>query len=140
MITCLGYYLSGLTAISNVRCVAERLCTPDGLETTEVQIPPPPQFKQLEKPCEYGEIGRLKRLKISRCNGIPVRPRVLAPMSTQRLVKALLVYALRENSMSKYVLDQVRELLSRNLDSAEIARRLHIEIGYVLMAIDCLKE
>jgi hypothetical protein len=61
-------------------------------------------------------------------------------MSTQRLVKALLVYALRENSMSKYVLDQVRELLSRNLDSAEIARRLHIEIGYVLMAIDCLKE
>ena len=29
--------------------------------------------------CEYGEIGRLKRLKISRCNGIPVRPRVLAP-------------------------------------------------------------
>ena len=42
--------------------------------------------------------------------------------------------------MSKYVLDQVRELLGRNLDSAEIARRLHIESVYVLMAIDCLKE
>jgi hypothetical protein len=42
--------------------------------------------------------------------------------------------------MSNYILDQVRELLTRSLSANEISHRLHIDIVYVQQAIDFLKS
>ena len=40
----------------------------------------------------------------------------------------------------KDILMQVKELLSRNLDSSEISHRLHMDIYYVEDAIQFLKQ
>jgi hypothetical protein len=42
--------------------------------------------------------------------------------------------------MSNYILAQVRELIGRNLDPLEIARRLHISVLHVEEALVLLKH
>ena len=45
----------------------------------------------------------------------------------------------QENTMA-YIVAQVRELLNRNLDSNEIAHRLHMNIDLVNQAIEILNK